>query len=335
VARGRDGGETPGAPPRSTARSHPPVAHVRPPLHRPPRRGGRTRRRRPARGRPAPARGPAAARAVRRDIPITDAIRRALAAGTRDSTGRPTARYWQLRTDYTIEARLDTATSRLSGRERVVIHNASPDTLRQIVLRLDPNIFRAETPKAAPWVPAEATEGMVITRLAVDGRAARLEVPARGRRAGRARTRSRPRAAAAERGRAQRADRVGPAVDRRARAARRAGAPRSARDARRRVAPQAARRPRRDAAPHDAALGRLALPAHAVVSARRRVRRPARWDTELYLGPSEFYNNFGRFDVRLDVPAGWLVSGTGCCRTRGGARAAAARASRACSTPTR
>jgi hypothetical protein len=35
------------------------------------------------------------------------------------------------------------------------------------------------------------------------------------------------------------------------------------------------------------------------------------WDTELYLGPSEFYNNFGRFDVSIDVPAGWIVSGTG------------------------
>ena len=35
------------------------------------------------------------------------------------------------------------------------------------------------------------------------------------------------------------------------------------------------------------------------------------WDTSVYLGPAEFYNNFGRFDVRLDVPAGWIVSGTG------------------------
>jgi hypothetical protein len=35
------------------------------------------------------------------------------------------------------------------------------------------------------------------------------------------------------------------------------------------------------------------------------------WDPELYLGPSEFYNNFGRFDVKIDVPAGWIVSGTG------------------------
>jgi len=35
------------------------------------------------------------------------------------------------------------------------------------------------------------------------------------------------------------------------------------------------------------------------------------WDNELYLGPSEFYNNFGTFDVSIDVPAGWIVSGTG------------------------
>ncbi len=38
-------------------------------------------------------------RAVRRDIPITDMIRRALVARTRDSTGRPGREYWQLRVD--------------------------------------------------------------------------------------------------------------------------------------------------------------------------------------------------------------------------------------------
>src|SRR5688572_18114320 len=113
-------------------------------------------------------------RAIRRDIPMTNAIRRAHAAQTRDSTGRPGRNYWQLRTDYTIRARLDPATSRVSGRETVVIRNDSPDSLSQIVLRLDPNIFLGNTPQAAPWVPAEVTDGMVITRLAVDGRAADL-----------------------------------------------------------------------------------------------------------------------------------------------------------------
>ena len=56
-------------------------------------------------------------RAVRRDIPITNTIRRAYAAGTRDSTGRPGRNYWQIRTDYTISARLDVTTSRLTGHE--------------------------------------------------------------------------------------------------------------------------------------------------------------------------------------------------------------------------
>ncbi|MEK7401136.1 MAG: M1 family peptidase, partial [Gemmatimonadota bacterium] len=100
-------------------------------------------------------------RAVRRDIPLTNAIRRALAAGTRDSTGRPGRSYWQLRTDYTIQARLDPATSRITGRESVEIHNNSPDSLRSIVLRLDMNLFTGFTPHLAPWVPAELTDGMV------------------------------------------------------------------------------------------------------------------------------------------------------------------------------
>ena len=35
------------------------------------------------------------------------------------------------------------------------------------------------------------------------------------------------------------------------------------------------------------------------------------WDTAPYDGVWEFYNNFGRFEVFVDVPAGWLVGATG------------------------
>jgi hypothetical protein len=35
------------------------------------------------------------------------------------------------------------------------------------------------------------------------------------------------------------------------------------------------------------------------------------WQNEPYLGNAEFNNNFGRFDVHYDVPAGWLVGATG------------------------
>src|SRR5258705_11371725 len=68
-------------------------------------------------------------RTIRRDIPMTNMIRRAHAAGTRDSTGRPGRNYWQLWTDYKINARLDTVTSRITGRETIVLHNTSDSVL--------------------------------------------------------------------------------------------------------------------------------------------------------------------------------------------------------------
>ena len=108
-------------------------------------------------------------RAVRRDIPMTNAIQRAFAAGTRDSTGRPGRNYAQLRNDYTINVRLDPATQRLTGRETIVIHNNTADSLPTIVMRLDMNHFLFGVPRAAPWVPSEQTDGMVITRMTVNG----------------------------------------------------------------------------------------------------------------------------------------------------------------------
>src|SRR5687768_5890457 len=116
-------------------------------------------------------------RAIRRDIPMPNGIRRAHAAGTRDSTGRPGRAYWQLRTDYTINVSLDPSTQRLTGRESIILHNTSPDSLSEIVLRLDPNVFIGTNPGAAPWVPAELTDGMIITRMSVDGRAVDLAPP--------------------------------------------------------------------------------------------------------------------------------------------------------------
>ncbi|AHG92033.1 hypothetical protein J421_4496 [Gemmatirosa kalamazoonensis] len=243
-------------------------------------------------------------RAVRRDIPLTNTIRRALAAGTRDSTGRPGRNYWQLRTDYTIRASLDPATQRITGRETVVVHNASPDSLSQIVLRLDPNIFLGNTPQLAPWVPAEVTDGMVITRLAVDGREADL-------------TQAPPPTAQGAGGLAAAASASAPALriaGLRTTVARVTLASK--------VAPNAT-------ATLDIQWNHK-LPGGPGAGHRMTQRwadslfQPTQWyprvavyddlrgwDTELYLGPSEFYNNFGRFDVSIDVPAGWIVSGTG------------------------
>src|SRR5262245_3495325 len=108
-------------------------------------------------------------RPVRRDIPMTNAIRRGMTSGAPDSSGRPSKGYWQQRTDYTINARLDPSTSRITGRETIAYSNNSPDSLRSLVFRLDMNMFLFNVPRLAPWIPSELTDGFVITRMTVNG----------------------------------------------------------------------------------------------------------------------------------------------------------------------
>jgi hypothetical protein len=70
-----------------------------------------------------------------------------LPAGTniRTGSGKPGKEYWQQRADYTISASLDTATKSLTGEERIVYHNNSPDTLRYVWMQLDQNLFRQDS----------------------------------------------------------------------------------------------------------------------------------------------------------------------------------------------
>lgn len=238
-------------------------------------------------------------RAIRRDIPITNSIRRAYAAGTRDSTGRPGKNYWQLRTDYRVNVSLDPATQRLTGNAHITIHNNSNEALTQIGLRLDPNHFLGNAPHAAPWVPAEVTDGMVITKLLVDGKAANLNAPAPqgGRGGGNAPAPTEP-----------------VLVNGKSTVARiNLPAPIAAKATAILDIDWSHKLPGGPGSGHRMVqrwADTLFQPTqwYPRVSVYDDLRG---WDAELYLGPSEFYNNFGTWDVSIDVPAGWIVSGTG------------------------
>ena len=231
-------------------------------------------------------------RGVRRDMPLTNAIRQAFDSGTRDFTGRPGPNYWQMNVDYDIDVRLDPGTHTLTGSETITIHNTSPDALSGIVLRLDHNIFRGLVPRGSS-VPAENTDGMVITRMSVNGRTVNLD-PAPQRR-GQA---PQPGASGLDQTVASvQLDRPIPA--------------------------------RTDATVEIE--WHTELPGGEMGRGHRMTQRwgdtlfqPTQWfpriakyddlrgwNTDVYLGPAEFFNNFGRFDVSIDVPAGWIVSGTG------------------------
>ena len=235
-------------------------------------------------------------RSIRHDIPLTNMIRRAFEAGTRDSTGTPGANYWQLEANYVIDARLDPARGTVTARETVEVVNNSPDDLDAIVLRLDQNVFRADAVRSRPV--NDITDGSVVSSIAFNGEDIDLTAVPRRRRPG------------------------GP--------------------------PVALEQSYVMGLNTTSALITLKepIPAHASgtldIEWSFRVPRATNgrglrmgawgdslfqvaqwypqvakyddlrgWDTEPYLGSSEFYNNFGRFEVRIDVPAGFTVGATG------------------------
>jgi len=235
-------------------------------------------------------------RAIRRYIPLTNSIRKAHKAGTRNKTGRPGANYWQLKTDFLISARLDPATQTITGSETITLHNTSPDELKKIVLRLDHNLFRPRNPLGFS-VPAENTEGMVVTKLTVNGDEIDLKAkPPQGFNL----------QSKLEKSFVFGLDKTVAHVY--------LAKP---------VAPKSVNKIEIE--------WRTKLPGGEGGQGHRMTQRwgsklfqPTQWfprlakyddlrgwEENVYLGPSEFYNNFGKFDVSIEMPEGWLVSGTG------------------------
>jgi hypothetical protein len=263
---------------------------------------------------PLPARSQTAAtvrapeRAIRRDIPMTDMIRRAFAAGTRNATGQPGAKYWQGWTDYKITARLDSATSRVSGRETVTFRNNSDSAMRSVVLRLDQNIFRPDAPRTSSM--DVVTDGMKISRLVINGQTLPVS-DTLGNPIPNSTRRTTPMA------RILRSTSARIALP----------APIAAHSSGTIEAEWNFEVPRIEGA-RGFRMGRWADTLYQVAQWYPRVAvfdDLRGWDTDPYLGDAEFYNNFGHFDVSIDVPAGWIVGATGVLQNPAEVLTAAAR----------
>lgn len=220
-------------------------------------------------------------RAIRRTIPITRSFEAALSAGTRDSTGRPGPRYWQLRADYRIDVRLDERAGRVTGEATIRIHNPGDSALRQVVLRLYQNRFNAWNPRVR--VPPSVTGGMTIYRLVANGEAVDVKSQALQWATGTVVTIPLSR-------------------------------PIPGRDSGTVEIEWAGDIPDVPLGRGGARGGRRGLRVFQLAQWYPQLAKYddlRGWDREPHLGASEFYNNFGRFEVNLDVPAGFLVGATG------------------------
>ncbi len=98
-------------------------------------------------------------------IPVE--IKNAVQAGTRTLKGVPGENYWQNHSDYFIDAFLNTDTRILTGHEKIVYHNESPDTLNYLVFRLYQNYYKKGTGRA--WVidTSDVTNGVNYKNIRV------------------------------------------------------------------------------------------------------------------------------------------------------------------------
>ena len=218
---------------------------------------------------------------MRRDIPLGPQIRRAYVRGTRDSSGAPGPRYFQQSVDYRIDATLDPATNQIRGSETITLHNTTPDTLTSIVVRLYQNYFTPAVERT-DYV-TDITDGISIERLSVNGMPIAL------------------------------ADRIAYAVNARI-ATVRAPAP---------ILPGADATieaawhftvPNVDTLQRGERMGRFGSYLYQIAQWYPQIAMyddMRGWDLDQYLGYAEFYNQFGRFDVRITAPGGWLLGATG------------------------
>jgi hypothetical protein len=121
---------------------------------------------------PPPVAGPAgtsAAHARVMEVPVMEALDRAVANGTRLRSGAPGPRYWQQWADYRLEAELNPISKRLTGKSAIRYYNRSPDTLATVYIHLLHNIFApgSRHNTQIPW----AVEGYKLSRVAAQGTA--------------------------------------------------------------------------------------------------------------------------------------------------------------------
>jgi hypothetical protein len=228
---------------------------------------------------PTPAAWPE--RAVRRDLPITPAMRRAYAKGTRDSSGAPSAKYFQQRVDYRIQATIDPSSNQLRGSETITLHNTTPDTLKTIVIRLYQNYFSTKLERT-DYV-TDITDGITIERLSVNGSSISLTSPKQYDFEDRIATITPP----------------SPILP---------GATATLETAWRFTVPNV------DTTKRGERMGRFGNYLYQVAQWYPQIAMyddVRGWDTDQYLGNGEFYNQFGSFDVRITAPGGWLLGATG------------------------
>ena len=92
-------------------------------------------------------------------------MKKAYENGTRTETGQPGENYWINKADYVINAELDPGSKILTGNAGITYYNQSPDTLKKLVLRVYPDIYRKGGIREFEIDSLALTSGMTFSKI--------------------------------------------------------------------------------------------------------------------------------------------------------------------------
>ncbi len=95
-------------------------------------------------------------------------IQKAYEKGTRAYDGIPGPNYWINRSDYTIKAELFPQSRTVNGHAWITFYNNSPDSLNTFVFRLYQDIMKKGSPRDFSINPADITDGVKIDTLIIN-----------------------------------------------------------------------------------------------------------------------------------------------------------------------
>ena len=103
------------------------------------------------------------------DLYMPRNIKNAYQKGTRSLTGAPGPNYWQNKGVYDIQETVHTDIQSISGTEKIVYSNNSPDTLKTIAIRFVNNIHKPGAPRSGFTGADFLDSGLHISSFKIDG----------------------------------------------------------------------------------------------------------------------------------------------------------------------
>ncbi|QES87333.1 M1 family metallopeptidase [Rhizosphaericola mali] len=87
---------------------------------------------------------------------------------TRSKSGLPGSKYWQNTANYNLDIEFNPTNRLLSGVANITYFNNSPDTLKEIVFKLYPNLYQAGAMRVYPIEKEDITDGMKIETMKIN-----------------------------------------------------------------------------------------------------------------------------------------------------------------------